>query len=260
MPKKTTLKEQQDWKDFINGFYGYGEFARDGIWFVLMEEKSEEDELKNRVSKWICGGRKPLEDLPTYSWSVGVGSYFDLPPKTLQQTWEKVIICLLAARTGLTIKQDDRKDFQRLFLGREGGDHCILDLMPIASARDGDWPCSEKRPSTDELSRQTCLDEIVLKRIEFLRRAIKFSGPRAVVFFGQGYGPRWREVAGVSALDWKQIDRTGQTYEVTQADRTLYFIVNFPRGGKPDDEYYETIGKLIYSPKLLQQALSAGRI
>ena len=66
-------------QDFMNGFYGYGNYSG-GYWFVGMEEGGGNsfENIDKRLKDWDRRDRCEIEDIADYHAEIGAGQYFDL--------------------------------------------------------------------------------------------------------------------------------------------------------------------------------------
>lgn len=68
--------------EFMNKFYGYGNFATP-YWFIGMEEGGGDsfEEVAQRLTVWKQRGRRELEDVADYHMALGITHPFDAKPK-----------------------------------------------------------------------------------------------------------------------------------------------------------------------------------
>ena len=83
--------------DFANTFYGYGDY-QGKYWFIGMEEGGGDsyEKVNNQLLTWERRGRCELELLPAFDQALGLGNYFQMPPKN-QPTWNRLIRVILNA-------------------------------------------------------------------------------------------------------------------------------------------------------------------
>jgi hypothetical protein len=128
------MKEHEDTllQEFINGFYGYGNYHAP-YWFIGMEEGGggSFEEIRSRLNTWASRGRRELEDLADYHCAIGITRYWDKPVR-LQLTWNRLIQILISIK-GLETFARDRRHYQRDHLARENSETCLLELMPLPS-------------------------------------------------------------------------------------------------------------------------------
>ena len=178
---------------FMTGFYGYGSHMAD-YWFVGMEEggAGSAHEIVTHLEHWDRRGRKELEDLRDFQVTKGNDQYFIDTPK-LQSTWAGLARIALAAE-GVEASVADVKAYQANSLGREHGNSCLLELLPLPSPSAGHWLYSELSSLSFLSDRETYRNHVVEQRVEHIRDLITTYRPRAVIFYGVG-----KAVASVKA-------------------------------------------------------------
>src|SRR5689334_17327054 len=107
-------------QDYMDGFYGYGNYAAD-YWFVGMEEGSTGtfEEIALRLRQWDQRGRNELEDVVDYHAWTGNPRLFG-PDAKIQPTWGGLIKIILSTEHQSLDRERVRR-FQREQLGRAHG-------------------------------------------------------------------------------------------------------------------------------------------
>jgi hypothetical protein len=227
-------------ESYIEKFYGHGSYqAR--YWFVGMEfgGGGTAAEVTSRIQGWHDRGCHDLEDLGGPNGVASRSKWFQ-PPYPLQATWKQLIRVILSAEGQPTSRQAIR-DYQVNRLGREGGDDCILELLPLPSPGLHHWIYGEYRTRIPYLcDRATYTHHVAPLRAAHLRGLIAEHRPPNVVFYGKGYSHWWREIAGTdfrpSGLD---------TVSTARAGDTMYVVMQHPAARGLTGGYFEAVGRLL---------------
>jgi len=224
-------------KDFIFGFYGYGNYDSP-YWFIGMEEGGGEKrkEIEHRLSAWQLHNKSELADLPEYSCDAGIKKWFVGKP-TLQPTWGKLIHLLKF----IEARNVDDIAYQTTYLARAEKESCscLLELLPLPAKRTKDWkygmwvqlsqlPYLEKRTMYEK--------EIRPARIKHLKQMVTDYKPKAVIFYGITNKRHWEHIAGIDLLEENKICRR---------DGTVFLMVKHPtaRGFKNPNGYFGEAGE-----------------
>jgi hypothetical protein len=221
---------------FIRNFYGYGNRAGN-FWLIGMEEGGggSEAEIAQRLQVWEALGCPETADLAEFHLRLGMPKLFQ-EPVALQHTWAHLIRLVLAAK-GEAPDTTAVKEYQRVRLGRQKDESCLLELLPLPSPSTGIWnygawtgiPYLENR----EIYRQTCLPW----RIEHLRNLLAEQFPAVVVFYGSAYR-RWFEQIAGCALTGMESSGVGWA----DRGRTLFLLVKHPAARGVSGQYFVDAG------------------
>ncbi len=223
---------------YMEGFYGFGNYAGP-YWFVGMEEGGGADAgyVTNKITAWQDHGRHELEGFgEEYTWDRWFG-----PQARLQSTWSRLIRLLLGAENRPADREAVRT-YQRLNLGRRGGETCLLELLPLPSPSTGQWLYGQHSRLPALANRESYIQGWSPQRAAHIRQRIAEYGPRAVVFYSSSphYVYWWKQIAGVpfipTTLDGCQIARNGAT---------VFAIVKHPVAHGLSNAYWATAGQLI---------------
>ena len=228
---------------FISGFYGYGSHMAD-YWFVGKEEGGADSahEIVTHLEHWDRRGRKELEDLKDFQVTKGNVNYFIDTPK-LQWTWAGLARIALAVE-GVEASVAEVKAYQANRLGREQGNTCLLELLPLPSPSTGHWLYSELSSLSFLDSRETYRNHVVEQRAEHIRGLITAHRPRAVIFYSldQWYITWWKMIAGVefqeSAID-------GDAFYMARDAGTTFVIMKHPVSFGLRNRYFQQIGEFL---------------
>jgi hypothetical protein len=157
----------------------------------------------------------------------------------LQATWKHLIRVLLSAE-GRPTSNDAIREYQVSRLGREGGQDCILELLPLPSPGLNRWAFYPDTEIPYLKTRELYGRHVAPLRVTHLRSRIAKHRPRAVVFYGSGYAHWWGEIA---EADFRSsgVD----TVSIAQNGETLYVIMHHPAARGRTGAYFEAVGRLI---------------
>jgi hypothetical protein len=220
---------------FTTTFFGYGSWAAP-IWFVGMEEGGGATvaEVTRRLSVWEERGQRDLEDLVKYHQAIGITKHLSADAR-IQPTWAKMIHVLLGAR-GLPSNTEQVRSFQAHDLGRNDGDTCILELLPLPSPTVRSWLYAQSDVAYLR-DRETYQQHLLPLRIERIRARIATYRPRAIVFLGMSYLEHWQEIAGKQLAVREDI--------ALARGNTIFIAARHPASRGVTNSYYRGIGELV---------------
>lgn len=226
-------------EDFMHGFYGYGNYQA-GYWFIGMEEGGGNtfEEIARRLAIWERLGRNELEDVAEYHFQIGMPHFFRDPVK-LQSTWNKLIRILLSAE-GRPTDTEAVRQYQKNHLGRNGGESCLLELLPLPSPSTHNWLYDQLSGLPMLRSRQSYQNTMIPRRISQIRARIAQHRPQAVVFYGSGYLTHWQRIVPVAL---QEDPRWG--FWTARCSGTVYAVTKHPVATGVTNEYFHTVGKRI---------------
>lgn len=225
--------------DFINTFYGYGNFSGK-YWFIGMEEGGGDtlDEIQRRINLWDRRGRHELEDLCGYHLELGITQFFTEPTKS-QSTWNKLIRLVLSTRLD-AFMLDDVKAYQRERLGRWEQDTALIELLPLPSPSTSHWLYSAW-DIPHLRTRATYRQHYAPLRVQAIRAKIAQYQPSAVVFYSLGYREWWQQIANVEFVP------NGRFFTASD-EHTRYVMAPHPTGHGVMSEDYHAIGHWLRQP------------
>jgi len=230
-------------QDFIDGFYGYGNYNAP-YWFVGMEEGGGNsiDEINNRLKTWDRRGRREIEDVAEYHCDFGISRYWKTKPP-LEATWNKIIRILLASKGTLPTTEDVRL-YQRDYLGREAQETSLLELLPLPSPSTNHWLYADGSRIPALVSRQSYRDWLIPIRVKHIQARIQKFKPPFVIFYGKTYLEHWQAITGTSFLYLESLD----IYRA-EADGTFFVVTNHPVATGVTNEYFHAIGRMLANEK-----------
>jgi len=226
-------------QDFIDGFYGYGNYLAP-YWFIGMEEGGGNsiEEINNRLQTWKQRGHREVEDVADYHREFGISKYWESRPP-LEATWSKIIRILLAAK-GIDPSTEDVRAYQRDHLGREGKETCLLELLPLPSPSTNHWLYAEGSHIPTLADRQSYRDWLIPIRIKGLKERIQKYVPPYVIFYGKTYLEHWQVITNIPLQRNEALD----IYKA-KTDGTIYVVTNHPVATGVTNAYFHAVGKLL---------------
>jgi len=228
-------------EDFMNRFYGYGNYQGD-YWLIGMEEGggSSFDDIEKRLATWKKRGRQELEDLAEYHIEMGITSLFRKRPK-IQNTWGKLIRIIFAS-TGQIPTTNQVRDYQRDNLGRVNGNTCLVELLPLPSPSTGHWLYGKYSQLPFLENRAKYKESLLAKRISHLQKQINQFQPKAVIFYSFTYREYWQQIAQVDFSP----DSNGDFF-VGNSGRQEFLIIKHPATIGLRNDYFHRAGNYIES-------------
>ena len=226
---------------FLSGFYGYGSYSAD-YWFVGIEEggAGSAEEIVTHLEHWVRRGRRELEDLRDFQVTKGNVDYFTGTPK-LQWTWAGLVRIVLGLE-GAEASVAEVKAYQANNLGRQQGNTCLLELLPLPSPSTGHWLYADLSSLSFLVDRSTYRKHVVEQRTEHIRGLITSHRPRAVIFYGVSYVPWWQQIAGV---EFRKGSLDGQAIYTAGDAATSFVIMAHPASYGVRNRYFKEIGELL---------------
>ncbi len=179
--------------DFCGRFLGYGNPSA-SLWFVGMEEGGGNsiEEIAARFGAWERRGRRDFEDMKAFCRETGHAALLPWGSANAphQRTW-----CSLIRTQGIRDGKPDLSSnplaYQRTDWLTEGGETCLLNLMPLPSANTSIWNYADWSDLPALQTRKTYTVEFVGNRIELIREAIMKHRPKQVIFVGTSNAEHW---------------------------------------------------------------------
>ena len=228
---------------FMNGFYGFGNY-RAPYWFVGMEEGggNTPNVISRQLDVWDKWGRKELIDVAEYAREMNITRWYGDRPK-LQPTWKHLIRIFLTAE-GKPVDSETMRQYQRNDWGTEGGDTCLLELMPLPAPSISSWIYGEISNLPYLASRKKYREHVTPLRIAHLQNRVRHYRPKAVIFYGSGYNSHWKRVAGVDS--W---EKSSDGVIFAMKDSTIFVSSKHPVAHGATNEYFYNIGNIIRALK-----------
>jgi hypothetical protein len=231
-------------QDFMNGFYGYGNYSG-GYWFVGMEEGGGNsfENIDKRLKDWDRRGRFELEDIADYHVEIGAGQYFDLQPK-LQPTWNRLIRLALSADGQEIIHKEQVREYQQKYLGRHDSKNCLVELLPLPSPSLGHWLYAQHSKLPCLRSREAYMTCYAQRRATHLQQRIQECKPKAVVFYSvnPAYISCWNSIAGI---EFNERFIGGDRMYIGKNKQTVFAIIYHPVARGIKNEYFHQVGRII---------------
>lgn len=230
--------------DFMSNFCGYGNL-HSPYWFIGKEEGGGAtlEENFQRVITWESMGKTTTVDSMDYHLKLG---YTDREMTRIQPTWTKLIQILLTL-DGKGASKEDRRRYQSYKLGRTDSNHCLLELMPMASRSTSLWLWqSIFHDYYGCADRKSYFAAVAPQRRQKLKALIEEYAPKVVVFYSNHarYIAEWNQVSGVTAWNW-QTANSHFKYSWAYQGTTLYMITPHPTQPKLTTEDFPLVGEFI---------------
>jgi hypothetical protein len=175
--------------DFASHFLGYGSL-NSALWLIGPEAGGGPtiNEVRQRAVVWSKRGRKETEDLQDYHTDLGIDW-----TRKIQPAWGMLIRVILAlnekrAETG------DVREFQKLELGRAGGQNSVLDLGQLSSPSTSEWRLHESGIRW-LATRNECEARLLPPRCDLIRVRLARYKPRLVLFYGLSHRRWWERIS-----------------------------------------------------------------
>ncbi len=240
------MLDDQLLETFMHGFYGYGNYQAP-YWFIGMEEGGEAtfEDIAKQLEIWDAWGRKELLDVAKFASAMDKKQmkrlYDDHP--SLQKTWRNLIRVFLTAE-GRPADNETMRQYQKKSWGTEGGETCVVELMPLPSPGINSWLYKDISRLPYLTSREIYLEHLVNSRIAHLQNKIMRFQPRAVVCYGSKYDNHWKRLTEVD--DWK---KSPEGINYSENNCTLFISTKHPT--RSTNEHFLNIGKLIARSKTI---------
>ena len=196
------------------------------------------EEIASRLRTWDYRAKQELEDVRTYHEALQIDRFFK-EPVVLQPTWAKLIRIFLAAK-GLPVDIEAIKTFQKDGLGRQGGNTCLVELMPLPSPGTNRWFYSEWSGLPYLKTRHAYKAAILPMRLNHLKNRLKEYRPRCVVFYGKRYLNSWEEITGI-----KMTSIQPYGFSMCRNAATQFLVTQHPAAYGARNEYFIAAGELL---------------
>ncbi len=232
---------------FMENFFGYGNL-NSPYWFIGKEEGGgkELEENFRRIQTWKDLGRTSTVDMIEYHQKLG---FTERQLSSIQPTWTKLAQILLELNEKPSEGKEDRRSYQRNLMGRINSNHCLLELMPMASRSTSLWLWKDVFEKYFNFAdRNRYFAEISPNRRESLTRLIKQYKPNLVVFYSSqsDYIEQWNAISGVSNWNW-EVMCDHFKFGWQEFEGTLFIITPHPTSHGLTNNDFPTVGKFIRS-------------
>ena len=226
---------------YTQGFWGYG-CLQSRTWIVGMEEGGARspDEVLTKMIGWRERGEPLVQDLRSVHAAKGLDRWFSGDGR-LQPTWSKLIYFLLALE-GVTVSRDSARDYQRTRLGREGGSHALLELLPLPAPGTGSWSYDRWTDLPYLASRQTYQSTVMPRRVASLRSLLAEHQPPIMLCYGVGHFEQWQAVAG---MELRPSQACGRSVWFTNRAGTTFAVVPHPTARGVTNELFVDVARRI---------------
>ena len=190
--------------EYINTFYGYGDWGRAKFWFVGIEEGggNEIENIQSRLNSWVKLGKTELLDC--YEHHCNMGSFTDANQGKLHtQTWTKLIITKLNTANS-DFSTSSILNIQLKDWGSLKSDNLLIELLPLPSPGIGTWSYRDKgwvdlKSSLSFLQDRVSYEsEVTPKRVEHIKARIAEHKPKVVLFYGSSKKRYWNQIADMT--------------------------------------------------------------
>ena len=165
-------------------FVGYGRLDAD-IWFLGMEEAGGgEENIKARLSF------RQTEDNAEAHKILGITKHH-WGKRIIQRTWRGMCYIMLQLENTEPTTENVR-NYQAEKLGRFDGNTLLCELMPIPKPKISQWGYEELLPQFS--SREDYYLKTKPDRIKILKGLLAKHEPKAIVAYGKGYWPDYKEL------------------------------------------------------------------
>jgi len=228
--------------EYADKFFGFGTWHAK-IWFIGIEESGgwAEQDVQRRLDVWKQNGKCELEDAPTFYPACGNRKWHGNGAR-LQETWTQLVRMLLLSR-GIADTDEAILDYQRNHLGRNDGETCVAELLPLPSPSIKEWRYSNWSELHWLSSRDCYYAHLLVARAADLARRVKVMSPSAVIFYGSSFFQTWRFVAGATRVEAIPKKLVGFT-----AGPTAFFVTKHPSAlppGNTRNDYFREIGEYL---------------
>jgi hypothetical protein len=173
--------ERERLRAFMQGFYGYGTYSAP-FWLIGIEEGGGAscDEIERRLAAWEAHGRPAVDDLATFHEAAKIA----IDTASPQSTWGPLIQLVLTA-TNSPATPAVILEYQRTFLGRRGGETCLLELLPLPKRNARDWRYDLWTDLPELRNRAQYERSSIPHRSDSIIRALNENRPRVALFYGR---------------------------------------------------------------------------
>lgn len=166
----------------------------------------------------------------------------------IQPTWTKLIQLLLTLE-GKGSSKEERREYQRHKLARIDSNHCLLELMPMASKSTSLWLWqSIFHDYYGYADRKSYFSAVAPQRRQKLKSLIEEYAPKFVVFYSSqaSYIAEWNLISDVTAWNWQTVSSYFK-YGWAHQGNILYVITPHPTSHGITAEDSPPIGKFAKS-------------
>ncbi len=196
--------------EYINNFYGYGQWKAD-FWFVGIEEGGGDcvENIENRLDSWSKLGNTDLIDC--YDHHRNTRTFRDTNKTKLHtQTWTKLIITML----NIVNKEHNKNEIINVQLkqwGIKSSNNLLIELLPLSSPGIGIWHYSKWVNLNSNLfflkDRKSYERYIIPQRIKYIKSQIALFQPKLVLFYGSSRKQEWDKIIGQTIVNQEFIGR-----------------------------------------------------
>lgn len=173
--------ERERLRAFMRGFFGYGTYSAP-FWLIGIEEGGGAscDEIERRLAAWYAHARPEVDDLVAFHETAKIAIDTTSP----QSTWGPLIQLVLTAKSEPATRAAIL-EYQRTFLGRDGSETCLLELLPLPKRNASDWRYDVWTDLPELRNRAQYERDSIPHRVNFIVRALSAHHPRVAVFYGR---------------------------------------------------------------------------
>lgn len=201
---------------FMKGFYGYGSYEAP-YWFVGIEESGGNSvgDIVRRLRAWDGRQRPEIDDLQGFHSSAEIEISLTKP----QRTWRPLIQFVLRCKDE-SVSKESVCEYQASRLGREGGETCLLELLPLPRPGARAWPYSSWSTLPAVTTYRAYEKAVRAARTETILSRIRQYCPSVVVFYGKS--DFWRNTVSIDAA------AGGWGFDAGKIAKTAVFVTAHP--------------------------------
>jgi hypothetical protein len=183
-------------ENFASTKIGYGNPSGD-YWFIGPEEGGSIDGNDDRIQVWSeLGLNENFHDMKDFHLTLSKRKGFDELQRfftnkvKLQSTWNGIMKILFPLISEKNNTLDNRRNYQKDFLGRKDGATIIAELFPFSSKSLAD----KKSEEYLNQSKKKYWDEYSSLRESLISDKIRKYRPKVVCFYSTSFNENWRRI------------------------------------------------------------------
>ena len=193
--------------EYIETFYGYGNWGKSNFWFVGIEEGGGKtiENVTQRIESWAKLGKTDLLDCKLHHENIG--STFN---KNVlhSRTWTSLILTKLGFESD-SYTNKDILDIQYNQWGQLDSDNLLIELFPPPSPGLSKWDYPDWVDLNSNLDflkdRAPYKAKVIEQRIAYIQSKIRDYKPKIVLFYSKSMEEYWNKIIGTSQLQTKHV-------------------------------------------------------
>jgi hypothetical protein len=193
--------------EYIETFYGYGNWEKSNFWFVGIEEGggNKIENIAKRLESWSELGKTDLLDCKLHHEKSG--STFN-KDALHSRTWTRLILTKLGFESDSYMKKDIL-DIQFNHWGQLDSDNLLIELFPLPSPGLSKWGYPDWVDLNSNLDflkdRASYKAKVIEQRIAYIQSKIHDYKPKIVLFYSKSMEEYWNKIIGTSELQTKTV-------------------------------------------------------